>query len=90
MPSVLECWSTALIDRGPLHLDSLNRAGSDEFPVLPARRVFKIEPKPRWQRRDPLLSREPTRGHVIRGLDRLTGHAAQMDLDPVRVVAGDK
>ena len=43
------------------------------------RPVFKIEPKPRWQRMTFSLPANRRTGHVILGLDRLTSHAAQMD-----------
>ena len=44
------------------------------------RPVFKIEPKPRRQLHDPLLPAKRRTGHVVLGIDRLTSHAAQMDL----------
>src|ERR1700726_4169464 len=44
------------------------------------RPVFKIQPKPRRQLHDPLLPAKRRTGHVVLGIDRLTSHAAQMDL----------
>ena len=63
-------------------LTTLSRAASDGVAVLPARPVFKIEPKPRRQRHDLTMRGNRRVGHVILGLDRLTSHAAQMDREP--------